>query len=154
VVRPIIFLDLDGVLNDHQQRESGFCGIDLPLATRFNRVLRETDAQIVLSSAWRYMIPEAMSLKGFTYLLQTHGVDCHERLIGVTCRDEEIEPRGQQIRHWRLENGGERPYVVIDDLDLGITEAGHPFVQTDGKVGLTEADADRAIEILTGRAGG
>jgi hypothetical protein len=40
---------------------------------------------------------------------------------------------------------------VVDDLDLGIREAGHPFVQTDGAVGLTVADAERLVELL-GRA--
>lgn len=149
-MRPLIFLDMDGCLNDHTQLESGFCGVKSECASRLNRILRETDAEIVLSSAWRYMVPDAMTLNGFQYLLQTHGVDCNDRLIGVTCRDEELMPRGQQIRQWRNEHGGDRRYVVIDDLDLGISEAGHPFVQTDGAVGLTDADVERAIAILNG----
>lgn len=148
--RPLIMLDLDGVINDHEQLPSGYCGSRRDCVDQLNRILRETDAEIVISSAWRYMIPYAMGLRGFTYLLQTHGVDCHDRIIGVTCRDEDLEPRGLQIRHWLNEHGGDRRYVVLDDLDEGITEAGHPFVQTDGTRGLTAMDADQAIAILKG----
>lgn len=148
-MRPLIFLDMDGVVNDHTQTESGFCGVLPRCAAQLNRILRATDAEIVISSAWRYMIPEAMNLKGFAYMLLTHGIDCKDRIIGLTCRDEELMPRGQQIRHWRCENGGARPYVVLDDLDLGITAAGHPFVLTDGKIGLTYRNADRAIAMLS-----
>lgn len=61
--------------------------------------------------------------------------------------------RGGQITRWVLDNlpvGGvsKTPYVVIDDLDLGIRHAGHPFVQTNGKLGLTRAKADEVIRLL------
>lgn len=35
-----------------------------------------------------------------------------------------------------------------DDNEIGIPEAGHPFVKTDGEVGLTSADADKLILLL------
>lgn len=167
-MKALLFLDMDGVLNDKTQLESGFYGTKPECVAQLNRILRETGAEIVLSSAWRYMIPGAMTLRGFTYLLLTHGVACRtsgdepeDMLIGLTCRDEELKPRGRQIRHWLNEHGGRRRYVVLDDggenpdkswTDMGIDAAGHPVVWTDGKVGLTEADADRAIAILKGDA--
>ncbi len=43
-------------------------------------------------------------------------------------------------------------YAVVDDLDLGISEAGHPFVQTDGTAGLHEEDAARLVDLLCGKA--
>jgi hypothetical protein len=62
------------------------------------------------------------------------------------------DERGIQVSEWLAINLDERaprpPYVVIDDLDLGISGLGHPFVHTDGKVGLTDADADKAIALL------
>jgi hypothetical protein len=93
----------------------------------------------------------AVTLKGFKYLLCTHGVDAFGRVIGMTCTDEEREgwTRGEQIRHWMNEHGGGRRYVVLDDLaNVGIQEAGHPFVKTMGSIGLNRADADLAIDIL------
>ena len=45
--------------------------------------------------------------------------------------------------------------MVIDDLaNVGIAEAGHPFVKTWGAVGLNRADADLAIKILSGTGKG
>lgn len=147
---PIVFLDMDGVLNSHDQHSNGYCGTTPAAVMVFNEVLRQTEALIVISSAWRYMVPEAMTLKGFEYLLLTHGVECKDRILDVTCRDEDLQPRGLQIRHWLNEHGGDRRYVVLDDLDLGITEHGHPFVQTDSAVGLRSEDGIRVVEILTG----
>lgn len=168
MVRPLIFLDMDGVANDHKAHTNGYCGTKPECVAQLNRILRETDAKVVLSSAWRYLIHSgSMTLRGFVNLLLTHGVEIQtnekrprSRLIGITCRDEDLSPRGQQIRHWLNEHGGRRPYVVLDDggqnpdgswYDMGINDAGHPVVWTDGSVGLTAADADRAIGILKGR---
>lgn len=44
-----------------------------------------------------------------------------------------------------------RSYVVLDDMDLGITDAGHPFVLCDDIYGLTAPAADEAIRILGGK---
>lgn len=159
---PIVMLDLDGVLNGHgYDPVAESSTIDPRCVREFNRILAAVpDAMIVLSSAWRYMVdPEAMTLRGFEYLLRTHGVHCKNRLLDVTCRDEEIELRGQQIRHWLNENGDYRRYVVLDDggedsagewTDMGIEAAGHPVVWCEGKTGLTADDAERAIRILKG----
>jgi phage terminase Nu1 subunit (DNA packaging protein) len=37
---------------------------------------------------------------------------------------------------------------VIDDQDLGIHAAGHPFVKTNGKYGLTDRDVAKAIRLF------
>ena len=57
----MIFLDVDGVLNSQQTRvcelkDGSFIRDDLPaphLVTNLRRIVRETGAQIVLSSTWR-----------------------------------------------------------------------------------------------------
>lgn len=148
---PVIFLDIDGVLNDHRPHKSGYCGTTRRCVGYFNQILRQTPAKIVVSSAWRYLILKGeMTIGGFSSMLLTHGVECHERVIGTTCLDEEIEVRGLQIRHWLNENGGDRRYVVLDDMNLGITDCGHPFVRTMGSIGLNRCDANLAIAILKG----
>jgi hypothetical protein len=105
---------------------------------------------------------------GMEWLLRSHGM-LADRLVGITRPDTMIErpaydgcpeswlhtnERGLQIRDWIVGEGWQHygetgRHVVIDDMDLGISEAGHPFVQTDGSVGLTDADADRAIAVLS-----
>ena len=96
------------------------------------------------------VIGGSTTLRGFEYMLRTHGVSEKLRLVGHTPSDEEVGPRGAQISAWLKEHTVTIPYVVIDDLDLGISEAAHPFVQTDGKVGLTEDDVEAVVRLLTG----
>jgi integrase len=172
----IIFLDIDGILNQHQYDREILCGqIYRDKVEVLNRILRATDARIVLSSAWRYIVHRReANLMGLEWLFRSHGMLAN-RLVGVTREDTMVrgayggEPhswplsdeRGRQIADWLAEHSSPgAPYVVIDDggtadgewTDLGIVAAGHPFVWVDGKVGLTDADADRAIAILNGEA--
>jgi hypothetical protein len=162
---PIVFLDIDGVLNCHESDPEALCGqIHKDKVDRLNRILRETGAMIVLSSAWRYLVHRGeMNEAGMDWLLRSHGVIA-ERLAGITEADSMIpnggayngkpcdwpveNERGRQITRW-LDAHGRRPYVVLDDMDLGITEAAHPFVDTFPDVGLTDALAGLAIKILT-----
>jgi hypothetical protein len=152
----IVFLDIDGVLNDHAWMDhAGSCDIKRECVLRLNRILRETGAVIVVSSAWRYMVHgEAMTLQGFAYMMRTHGL-LSGRIHGLTCTDELIAHRGDQIAAWLAEHDGVESYVVLDDDDgFSVSRCqgrhAHPFVRTDGAIGLTDADADRAIAILTG----
>jgi hypothetical protein len=66
-------------------------------------------------------------------------------------KDEEpdCETRGKQIRRWLAENGPVPAYVVVDDDCYDIEGEGLVLVRTDGKVGLTDHDAQRIIEALT-----
>ena len=56
--------------------------------------------------------------------------------------------RGYQIQEWLDRHPEVTKYVVVDDMDLCINECGHPFVQTEGYLGLTEKDGDRIIEMF------
>lgn len=161
----LIFLDIDGVLNGHEKLATGYCGIRQENAQHLNRVLDTvTDAKLVISSAWRYLTFQGhMTLKGFEYLLLVNGVKALNRIAGRTEPDGAIENepdhhdadawnkaglrwrRSQIERYLKLDALPDSRYVVLDDLPLGMTN----FVQTDGATGLTEADADEAIRILT-----
>ncbi len=148
----ILFLDIDGVLNGHERDDHGYNRIQAGPVVHLNRILAETDARLVITSSWRYLVHSgAMTSEGFSYMLITHGIGCHDRMAGVTCRDEEAGSRGAQITRWldQLPPRGEvAAYVVIDDEDAGVTGAGHPLVRTDGRLGLTRRDADAAIALL------
>jgi hypothetical protein len=149
-MQSLIFLDIDGVLNRHRPWPNGYIGIEPACAYRFNRLLKLTGAKIVVSSAWRYLIHSgSMTTKGFENLLLSHGINCHDRVIGLTEPDAESwkDERGIQIYRW-LEGKPRCPYVVIDDLDLGITAAGHPFVETLGNHGLRWCDVRLAVQLL------
>ena len=144
----IIFLDIDGVLNSTSQQTPAIGNEFLPrCVTELNRIIALTDAKIVLSSNWRYLIHNGyMDLTGFSILLRSHNV--RGELVGFTRESEGDEPRWSQIRDWFRANspvGTDYNYCILDD-DPGAF-GGRPGVQTNGN-GLTEADADLAIEIL------
>lgn len=158
----ILFLDIDGVLNDHGQMMNLYCGIHRDKVDLLNEVIDATDCYIVISSAWRYMmLGGEMTVQGFEYMLLSHGLKCHNRIIGHTPSDEDVDTRGKQITEWIniilpevLQEKGISSYkaVVVDDLDkekgIQITESGHVLVQTNGKIGLTDENVNRIIEIL------
>jgi hypothetical protein len=166
----LIFLDIDGVLNGHDahRHPNGYCGIDPACVYRLNRIVAETGADLVISSAWRYLLHSSMVLAGFHHMMRTYGLDRSVRIRGITCADEFIPDRGPQIRYYldtrpAVDHAAVESYVILDD---GSDEAPHPpatkplteslvehhergvIVFTDGAVGLTDADADRAIAIL------
>ncbi len=162
----MIFLDIDGVLNYHNYNTiAQSTTIERDCVNNLNYVLEKTNSDIVISSAWRYMvIGGAMTLKGFEYLLRTHGIYCVDRLVGITRPDTEgiKNERGQQIADYLKTINWDKPYLVIDDgghidpldslslwTDLGIKEHAHPVIWTNSKTGLTRAQAELAVTLLT-----
>jgi hypothetical protein len=150
--RKIVFLDIDGVLNNHSRQMNLYCGIHKDKIDLLNQVILRTNCDIVISSAWRYMvIGGEMTVKGFEYMLLSHGLRCYDRVIDVTPSDEAIQSRGKQISGWLSKNKEKfnvQEYVVVDDLSLDIESCGHPFVQTDGTVGLEQMHVEEMITIL------
>lgn len=94
----IIFLDIDGVLNNHQFNEvAGSCIIQQDSVQCLNSIMHLTGARIAVSSAWRYMrtggrrgIP-SMTDDGFKYMMQTHGL-MKNSIIGFTELDSFCVP--------------------------------------------------------------
>lgn len=156
-----IFLDIDGVLNSHDDvNASGIYSINQDAMQRLNRIVEATGAELVISSAWRYMIRGgAMTIAGFRYLLMTHGLKPSVQIHGCTVSDEEIGDRGQQIAEY-LQAYGPRPYVVLDDgsetpqgeaptmTEALLRQHAERWVLVDGSRGLDDACADQAIALL------
>jgi hypothetical protein len=157
----VIFLDIDGVLNQHRLHENGYCGIDPACVKRLNRLLRQCpDAGVVISSTWRYRVFEGeMTLAGLESLLLTHGLCCEGKVVGVTAPDDLFVPpapatgsyqgmgmevRAMQIRDYLVQHPSIHSFVVLDDLEIDIPN----LVRTDGDVGLTAADAECAVRLL------
>lgn len=168
----IIFLDVDGVLNGHEwDDEAKSCTIRRECVKHLNRVVIETGCNIVLSSAWRYMVHGgSMTLRGFGYMLRTHGLispgGTMDLIVGLTEKDAvpctpgvtDVGERGRQCRAW-LDNWmalgkavvSVKQFVAVDDEDHDFSASGIPAVITDGRIGMTEQDADKLIEILRGK---
>lgn len=159
---PVLFLDVDGVLNGHSDYAPHRALIRPACAERLQRVLDETAAVVVISSAWRYQVLlGAVTLRGFEYMLRSHGIIAN--VVGTTGRDaadtqQEFNghtgqgERVTQIRAWLAAHPGAFPlgrrWAVVDDAKLSLADPSLPIVETDGAVGLTDADADRLIALL------
>jgi hypothetical protein len=100
----IIFLDIDGVLNCQKttERFHGFVSIDPKLVKRLNRILKETDAKIVLSSTWRLFEDnkEILEKTGIKY------IDVTPSFHGL---------RGEEINDWLSKHPEVDRYVILDD---------------------------------------
>lgn len=166
----LLFLDFDGVMNDHTKLPSGYSGIQHDKVPHLNKILDSVpDVQIVVSSAWRYHILNGeMTLTGFMGMLLVHGIKCRDRLYGHTKADGELiqdEPGNFDVEAWSraglkwrasqiqdfitefMRTEGHFPeFAVLDDLPIDV---GH-LVQTDPAIGITEEHADRVIAILQG----
>lgn len=168
-MKKYIFLDIDGVLATPECIEEGSreWGLVNRLQDIFERIINNTNAEIVLSSSWRSWDVEDtkqyMTEKGFRF---------SDRIIGVTIRayqyldrTKKIHlsiPRGVEIQQWidthihsdngknfeRKKIGIDYAYVIIDDEgDMLLHQAKH-FVRTKSDVGITENDADHVISLL------
>lgn len=149
----VIFLDVDGVLHPavpssgsgdpgHFQRE--------PMRV-LTEIVRQTDARIVLSSAWRTM-PGGVA--AVNKALQQCGLPKIS-----SCTPEKGTSRVEQIWQWLNEHRAEvAGYVALDDMDLS-TETDHQglsgpsllkdhCVKTDPEVGLSQKHISLVILTL------
>lgn len=173
----ILFLDMDGVLNStpplcsrkrkRKDADRALYGIDVFLARRLRKIIRETGCKIVFSTAWRHF--ENHHIEGFNWrkkLLKE--LKCDESLIlgdtpdfshagGGWLSDGFARRRGDEIKAWIRGNPdyavpGNFRFCVIDDIVYDITnviDESH-VVHTDYRKGLQKKDVERAISILNG----
>ena len=169
--KKIIFLDIDGVLNSERSfvggayREREYhdhfkdgtvddpywlkitrCTIDPIACDLVNRVLRECDAYIVMSSTHRQHFPDdGRKLENLQNYLAALGVDGH-RLIGWTPRLG--TPRGIEIKYWLDKNPGWERFVIVDDDSDMLPEQMEYFVKTDNAIGVTIQTYRKMRQIL------
>ena len=138
----IIFLDVDGVLNSF---EDGY-SFDLETDYHFKllqKIVRDTDAKIVLSSSWRIGLKwhrESVlidRLKEYDMDI----IDCTPILNGCC--------RGDEIRKW-LDKTIEdiEQFVILDDESDMAEFRETNLVRTDNRIGLQENDVRKCIDIL------
>ncbi len=136
---PIIFLDIDGVLNcaSTTQQFQDVVGIGPKKVVILNRILEKTGAQVVLSSTWRFD-------QDWRTALARAGLPM-DRFIGVTDRMKS-RIRGEEIQQWINDHGPIDRYTILDD-DADFLP-GQPLFQTTWEYGLTDAIADAVIDYL------
>lgn len=149
---PVLFLDVDGVLNSALYLHNNPGSFDrkdndwitmldpLPCALLAG-VIRRTGAAVVISSAWRYNHSPAEMKQ----LLRRRDVD-----VVVLGRTElGAGHRGAQILRWLAEHPEVTRWAVIDDSG-DMDGCFHRFVQTSWSFGMQQEHADLLCEILMG----
>lgn len=161
----VIFLDVDGVLNNvnfscafyHLFKTGGYghppragekatrqkIRWDFHNVYQLKRIItRVPGTKVVISSSWRI----GTTMDTFKRIFEIYGLK-PSWVIGMT--DEGPGKRGDQIHRWLIENMEVQNvdgYVILDDND-DMLDWQH-FVLTDPEVGLQDDDATKAIELL------
>jgi len=138
----IIFLDIDGVLSSFGAR--GLCSTRLDL---FASIVKQTDADVVLSSQWR--LPDCRDqLKRLEQELRKRGVTFFGATPNLSTK------RGEEIACWLVTRPdawteSEPSFVILDDDpndEMG--ELKPHLVKCDGYQGLTQDIADEVVRRL------
>lgn len=146
----VLFLDVDGVLNDGVGR-----GLNDLMLARFGTIIRHADPAIVIASSWR-MEPQLMTR--LTAVIRRMG----GRVVGHTaipgppasdggkCRIIHARPRWMEIHAWLEEcphRDEIRRFVILDDeVDMGYLADKH--VRTIYEKGLQNEQVRKALEIF------
>lgn len=170
----VIFLDLSGTLDPIANRpdRSKEDVVDRLLVALVNRIAEATGAKVVISSDW---VADPENYLWVCEMLVQHGLV--PEIIGQTTQpfgEATVYYRPRHILNWLDLHPEVTNYVILDDLRMPIglhrwwwAEQGYEitdpdsvkyvpdipgmddhFVYVDAMIGLTEADAERAIAIL------
>ncbi|MCR4616806.1 MAG: hypothetical protein K5669_01325 [Lachnospiraceae bacterium] len=153
-----IFMDVDGVLNNENTKDcnpSGYTGVSMKLVHNLAKIVKSTNAKIILTSDWKYGWSEIQSCcdDDIIYLLgklKKCGLKIYNRTYDEKLEDCFYTDRGVGIRHFLESCEDVEGYVIIDNhvfADFDNEQKAH-FIHTDSKKGLTEDDVQKAIEIL------
>lgn len=150
---PVVFLDIDGVLNHEElfelRRGKPYSlddddWLDKDCVVMLNRIVEETGARFVLSSAWRIIVGlkrTSAALRECGFIGDLFDETGKSYLMGFA------DQRAEEIHAWLNDHPEVRQWVVLDDNHVAV----HPpyrMVQTHFSIGLTEPLVDRAIEVL------
>lgn len=140
----IIFLDIDGVLNDFKTIFA--TGKDFPTRDHLDclkQIVDATGAEIVLSSSWRFYKSDLNDVKNAL------------RNVNLKLLDKTKElPKGRdaEIREWLSRHPEVENYVILDDHNDEVikfsTELEKHLVLTASYTGLLPEHVEKAIEIL------
>jgi hypothetical protein len=163
-MHPLVFLDVDGVLNsrdwlfapEQQENELRFPGeahlsMNREMVALVNRILAGSGAKVVVSSSWRC----AFEVPQLREILARAGLEGD--VIGATPLPVFGVPRGCEIQAWLDQHGGAgkeavnfgwpAPFVILDD-DRDMAHLLPQLVRTTWAKGLEDIHVDAALAML------
>ncbi len=143
----LIYLDIDGVLNDRPAWPKG-PELQRPQCECLHRIIHRTGAKIILTSSWRAWIADgSMTLVGFSRLLQTHGVSGASVIGYLPPGPVDANERSRLIA-FELASRLGVTFIVLDDLIIRLDVIEEYLIQTDGHAGLNARCVERACQLL------
>lgn len=158
---PVVFLDIDGVLNHNHLYElmkktpgnKPVDWLDRDCVSRINTVCTRTGALVVVISGWIKTHPNEydgtvadLLEAGLGNVVIGHAATSCPEGIGPL----EYQYRWYLISQWLEHNREVVDWVIIDDVNW----SGYPserFVQTSIETGITDNDIEKAVSIIKGR---
>lgn len=160
-----IFLDIDGVLNTTATRAATRCrfhdvfqnhnrpleksDIDFhePSVTRFINLVNKHEANIVITSMWRF----ASKIEWFQELFALYGLDLDISRLDtiITCDYEVVDGQRSEFVEDYLKDKPYDSFVCIDDTRQHYNRLLDKFVLTDITYGFTDIDFYKADAILS-----
>ncbi|GLD96791.1 hypothetical protein PINS_up005474 [Pythium insidiosum] len=168
---PVLFLDVDGVLNVQQQtlgqtprqqqrRDGGFTRLHASLVARLAVVIRQTRARVVLSSSWRFDAQRRAQLQRLWRRERLPPIDDETPSValsvtGADGTDANAVQRVDEILAW-VEAHKATQWAALDDLDLAAaaTAMGRDssvaarFVRTHPHRGLQQGDCEALVALF------
>lgn len=147
----IIFLDIDGVLNNINRDDKHKCLDSSPChfysercVEQLNQLIEATGAKIVVSSTWR-LGEDIFSMKQIIRNIGVKG-----EVIGMTESNlGRGSLRGNEIYVWCKQNSiNDSSYVILDDDSDMLYWQRNNFINVDAFNGLTPKDCFKAKKIL------
>lgn len=170
----VIFLDVDGVLNcfetfkrvkeEFEKTGKRNLEIDEKMVERLARIVKETGAEVVLSSSWRAywressdeIYPDNDKSRGLTEILLKHGVKLHSK----TTTDRQ-RYRQNEILRWLEGHNEVTKFVILDDesfdlprfsdkelIKTSVVKDGDMLMDARQQTGLQDCHVEKAIKIL------
>lgn len=116
---------------------SAIANMDPSAVERIMRIVKETGAEIVVSSTWRFD-------DNICYKLRFMGIP---QIYGITPGTAK-RYRGEEIKLWLDEHPEVTNYVIIDDDNDMLDEQYPHLVQTSWYEGINDCNVEKAINIL------
>lgn len=146
---PVLFLDVDGVLN-----RCGLSGqgLETDKCDRLADLCRHTSCQVVVSSTWR---KREHQMRRLLHMFLHRGIRCIGETPQLVAERKLLDgsmlltakPRRDEIRAWLSAHPGVTRYAILDD-DPNADDGNGRFVRTNSDDGLQDHHVEKLLHLL------
>ncbi len=157
-MKRFLFLDFDGVINTPRYRQL-LAAHRMPVKDQYGpffdpmavenltKIISATGADIIVTSTWKFKGLAAMQALWSKRSMPGLVIDITPSIMAGF-----LYNRGMEINKWIAENVTGHPtdyrYAIIDDGQDFLPEQAPHLITTDPTTGLSEYDAEKAIQLL------